>query len=222
MSATVPPASGLLIGLTAPAGSGKSLVGAMLEEHYSFVSFGLADPILNMVCELALEVDEGCEWAIERSLKERPMPVLGRSYRELAQTLGDWGRAFEPGFWLRLAEHKLGQARVRGENVCVLDIRYPNEAAWLRQHHGLPAECRVVQQRGGAAQRGQEDAQPAPHPDAWNASIEVWIRSVSNRTGTSKSKSAVIISPSAGATANVTNPVAALTVTPSSCSTLST
>ena len=136
MSATVPPASGLLIGLTAPAGSGKSLVGAMLEEHYSFVSFGLADPILNMVCELALEVDEGCEWAIERSLKERPMPVLGRSYRELAQTLGDWGRAFEPGFWLRLAEHKLGQARVRGENVCVLDIRYPNEAAWLRAQGG--------------------------------------------------------------------------------------
>lgn len=137
MSAALPPAPGLLIGLTAPAGSGKGLAGALLEAHYAFISFALADPILNMVCELALEADVGAEWAIERSLKEQPMPVLGRSYRELAQTLGDWGRNFEPDFWLRIAQHKLDQARVRGDNVCVLDIRYPNEAAWLRAQGGV-------------------------------------------------------------------------------------
>jgi hypothetical protein len=129
----------LIVGLTAPAGTGKSSAATLLEEHYAFCPIGLADPILDMLCALAEHVDVPSDWAIERALKEQPMPVLGRSYRELAQTLGDeWGRAhFGADFWVRIADHKLEQVLTQGDNVVITDIRRPNEAAWLRRRGGV-------------------------------------------------------------------------------------
>ena len=136
-AAPIPPTPPLLIGLTAPAGSGKGTAARLLEEHYAFTAFALADPLLDMACVLASHVDVDGAWCVERELKEQPMPGLAVSYRQIAQGLGDWGRGVHREFWVEIAHHKLRQARTRGENVCVTDIRYPNEAAWLRAQGGV-------------------------------------------------------------------------------------
>lgn len=128
----------LLLGLTAPAGSGKDTVARYLEDRYAFVCIGFADPVRDMLGALLEHVDGDPAWLTEHALKELPMPVLGRSYRELMQSLGtEWGRnTLQQGFWLLVAEHKLRQARERGDSVCFTDVRFPNEAAWLRAQGG--------------------------------------------------------------------------------------
>lgn len=133
-----PPWPPLLIGLTGRAGAGKDTAAGYLESEYGFIVTAFAEPLLDMIGTLAQHADVDGAWCIERALKEQPMPVLGRSYRELAQTLGtEWGRHLMGGLWLRIAAHKLAQARVRGDNVVFTDVRFPDEAEWLAAHGGV-------------------------------------------------------------------------------------
>lgn len=70
------------------------------------------------------------------------MPRLGVSYRQLAQTLGDWGRSIRPDWWVSIAMHRAAQARSWGDSVVISDVRYPNEAAAIRAAGGLIVRVR--------------------------------------------------------------------------------
>lgn len=132
-------ATPLLIGLIGRAGAGKSTVAQHLEAEWAFESLAFADPILAMVHALFNEAGVDGAWAAERALKEQPTPVLGVSYRRLAQTLGtEWGRELiSPELWLRVAAHKVQQARLYGLHAVISDVRFPNEAQWLVEQGGL-------------------------------------------------------------------------------------
>lgn len=146
MSAAPP----LIIGLTGRPRAGKSTVAALLEERFAFVTIAFADPILDMLGALAQHVDVDGAWLTEPALKEQPLPVLGRSYRVLAQSLGTyWGRAWAgDDFWISIAAHKLRRALEQGDNVCVSDVRFANEAAWLERTGGTLVRI----ERDGTAQ----------------------------------------------------------------------
>lgn len=135
MTAPAPP---LLIGLTGPIGAGKDTTALYLEEQYAFAVTAFAEPILDMLGALVEHVDVDGAWLVERALKALPMPVLGRSYRELARSLGEhWGRNhLGQRWWIHIADHKWRQARDRGDNLVITDVRYANEAAWLRGNGG--------------------------------------------------------------------------------------
>jgi hypothetical protein len=128
----------LLLGLVGPIGAGKDTAAAYLEDQYGFVAIAFADPVRDMLGALAEHADVDGAWLTERALKEQPMPVLGRSYRELARSLGtSWGRnLLNQSWWVRIAHHKFTQARARGDNVVVTDVRHLNEAEWLRGNGG--------------------------------------------------------------------------------------
>lgn len=123
----------LLLALSGHAGAGKDSAATYLEDQYAFAVIAFAEPLLDMLGGLLPHADVDGAWLIERSLKELPMPVLGKSYRTLARTLGDALRAIDPEFFVRIAVHRVRQALDQGSNVVVTDVRYPNEAAALEQ-----------------------------------------------------------------------------------------
>ena len=81
--------STLLIGLAGAARSGKSTAAAELAAQHGFIHYAFAQPLKAMLAEglnLSAAQLEGAE-------KEAPLPWLGKSPRELLQTLGsEWGR----------------------------------------------------------------------------------------------------------------------------------
>lgn len=139
----------LMLGLVGPIGAGKDTAARYLQDQHAFSPIAFADPVRDMLGALAEHVDVDGAWLVERALKEQPMPVLGRSYRQLARSLGtEWGRQLvRADLWISIAEHKARQALARGENVLLTDVRYLDEASWLRSLGGRL----VALQRDGCA-----------------------------------------------------------------------
>lgn len=133
----------LLIGLVGAAGAGKDTVAERLELVHGFYCYAFARPLREAVLALLDTAGVDHAWATERALKELPMPVLRVSYRHLAQSLGtEWGRAIAPDFWLRLAAGALGlhgtpDDQPVHDRIVVSDVRFANEASWVRVHGGV-------------------------------------------------------------------------------------
>lgn len=131
-----------LIGLTGLAGAGKDTVRQILESQHGFIGFGFADPIRNMLRTLLSDNGISESWMDERALKEQQIPTLGKSYRELAQTLGtEWGRTvLGQDFWLRIAEsylYDIASTTFGPQHFVISDVRFQNEADWVRQRGGV-------------------------------------------------------------------------------------
>ena len=128
-----------LIGLTGYAGTGKDTVRAALQKH-GFEGFAFADPMRNMIRELLQTSGIGQHWMDWRECKEEVIPALGVSYRHLAQTLGtEWGRnTLGEGFWLKSADAYMAKMiKQKASAFVVSDVRFANEAAWVRHHGGV-------------------------------------------------------------------------------------
>lgn len=128
----------LLIGLHGLARTGKDTVARYLAAHYALLSYAFADPLKQSLAHMFNL--SGAQ--LEGAAKEQPIEWLGKSPRQLMQLLGtEWGRHMvHPELWLLLAEQNIGnqlsidQARYSG--VVVRDVRFENEANWLRQRGG--------------------------------------------------------------------------------------
>ena len=124
-----------LIGLYSSApGCGKSTVADLLIEH-QHVSFAasLKRAVFNMLRELDLP---GSHYVFTD--KEAIIPGLGVSARHMMQTLGtEWGRAcIHPDFWVMIARAKAERIMKDGVSVVIDDVRFPNEAAMIRDLGG--------------------------------------------------------------------------------------
>jgi hypothetical protein len=115
-----------IIGLTGPAGSGKDTVAFFLN---GFQRCALADPIrmgLSAIFELPPNT-----WN-DRETKEKVIPFIGRSPRQLMQTLGtEWGRRHvSPDIWLDLMLRRWEEIKLQPvARMVVTDVRFDNEAA---------------------------------------------------------------------------------------------
>lgn len=132
----------ILLGLAGRSGSGKDTAAQHLVQHYGFVQVAFADPIRDAL-EAWLD-ERGEDYAHLHEPRLKPLPIKacnGRSARQLMQTLGDWGRAQHPLWWVQQLAHRIGLANPDHlapvhDRIVVSDVRYPNEAAWLRQLGG--------------------------------------------------------------------------------------
>jgi dephospho-CoA kinase len=119
-----------IIGITGPAGSGKDTAGEILLSeltHYQRRAFG--DPIKHMLKTGLWLTDEDmntCEG------KAR-VNDYGVTNRHMLQTLGtEWGRnIIHPDIWLTATS-----IRIKAPTV-VTDVRFENEADWVREHGTL-------------------------------------------------------------------------------------
>ena len=121
--------------------SGKlTAASALVSAGYSRMAF--ADPLKQVVRLLVVKagVTPGRVERYLREDKEVIIPEIGRSVRDMAQTLGtEWGRErVHPDFWVILAKSALKNRAEIGEIDTVFeDVRFENEAALIREMGGM-------------------------------------------------------------------------------------
>ena len=122
-----------LIGLTGAAGAGKDLVATLIP---GALRIAFADPLYEGLAAM-LGIPEAL--LRSRATKEAPLAGLGRSPRQLLQTLGtDWGRQMvSPDIWLQAAYWRWEKASAAGHSfVVVPDVRFANEARLIHDQGG--------------------------------------------------------------------------------------
>lgn len=128
-----------LIGITGPAGSGKSTAAAYLMNAYKYSEFTLAWP-LKIGAAYMLEAITGERPNLDdRAVKETEIRGLGVTPRQLLQHIGTEGvRGVNPDFWLKALEYRIHRAVTSGTRKFVVsDVRFDNEAQWVRDMGGI-------------------------------------------------------------------------------------
>lgn len=126
--------SPLLLGFCGPKQSGKTLAAELLMHHHGVLGMGFAQPLRVFIAELL-----GYTAAELEANKETPVPWLeGATPRTMLQTLGtEWGRnLIHPDLWVRVAMKSADRARAVGHAVVFADVRFPNEAAAIKDRGG--------------------------------------------------------------------------------------
>lgn len=121
-----------LIGLIGRARSGKDTVAGYLARRHKFTQVAFADPMKEM-----LEVAFG-GINFREGDREQPIDWLGKSPRQLMQTLGtEWGRnAVHPDLWTLITERKVLKAIDFNWSMVISDVRFHNEADMILKHGG--------------------------------------------------------------------------------------
>lgn len=124
----------VLIGIAGPARSGKDTVAEYLVKEFGYMRLAMADPLKDGLLIMLRHV--GVRWEhLWGDKKEEVIPALGKSARQMFQTLGtDWGRHLvHPDLWIKVAE---GRCPDLTSHV-LSDVRFENEAAFVRRHGKL-------------------------------------------------------------------------------------
>ncbi len=121
------------IGLCGAAGSGKNSVAACLAERHGFAEMAFADPLYAAAAAITGLTVEQLQ---DRSRKEKALGWISCSPRRLLQTLGtDWGRnMIHPEIWVMAT---MQRADVAAGDICITDVRFPNEAEAIKARGGL-------------------------------------------------------------------------------------
>lgn len=123
-----------VIGFTGPARSGKDTAAIHFLKQKNYVKYSFAYPIKEM-----LRVGFGLtESELEGNNKEEPLSRLDldKSPRQLMQTMGtDWGRdMIDTNLWLKLAQRNWELLRDNGKSMIIPDVRFENEAEFVRKN----------------------------------------------------------------------------------------
>lgn len=126
----------VVIGLSGVARSGKDTSGLILYHnigHSKVHSFALP---LKQGIKTMFGIDVfSPEWA---DRKEEIIPELGKSLRDMMQTLGtEWGRQMvHPDVWV-YATKQVYDSLPGGSTMILTDVRFQNEADWIRSVDGI-------------------------------------------------------------------------------------
>jgi len=121
-----------VIGLSGPRRSGKDTIRRFIIAAQGGYGYSFADPLRAMLwAGFGIDMNDPY-WEAN---KEVPIPALGVSPRDMMRTLGtEWGRQMvNEDVWLILAKDKLLS---QGSGMVIADVRFENEAAWVRDIGG--------------------------------------------------------------------------------------
>jgi hypothetical protein len=133
-----------LIGISGKARSGKdSLEKAMRKLDGKQRRMLFAEPIKQMLLvmtagNLPLEPGGGSDDYDKNAL----VPGFDKTLRFMMQTLGtDWGRnTIDPEIWIKVADKYLYGSCCQPDRVVYTDVRFDNEAQFIRDHNGIIVE----------------------------------------------------------------------------------
>lgn len=121
-----------IIGLTGRARVGKDTVARFIVAARGGYQYSFADPMRAMLrAGFGIDMNDPF-WEAN---KETVVPALGKSPREIMQTLGtEWGRnMIGSNTWITMAQQRLLAA---GPGMVISDVRFENEAHWVRKLGG--------------------------------------------------------------------------------------
>ena len=130
----------MLIGLAGRAGAGKDTVAGIIREKVASAGrktavASFADPLYRAISTIT-----GIPVSMlrDRRFKEDTIDWLGKSPRQLLQTLGtEWGRGLvHPDIWVRAAMREAKARRDIGVGSVFSDVRFNNEASAIREAGG--------------------------------------------------------------------------------------
>ena len=139
----------MLIGLAGRAGAGKDTVAGIIREEAALAGqrtavASFADPLYRAISAIT-----GIPVAMlrDRTFKEDTIDWLGKSPRQLLQTLGtEWGRnMMGENFWVEIFRNAAEQY----DTVVVSDVRFPNEVDVITEDMG-GVVYRVVKANSGS------------------------------------------------------------------------
>ena len=120
----------LVVGFAGKARSGKDTAGAYLVENYQFLRYSFAQPLKDATKIMFHLTDKQIE------NKEKPAEPWGMSPRDLYQRVGtDIARNIDVNVWVKGADMFVKKNPER--SVVVTDVRFSNEAFWIRSQGGL-------------------------------------------------------------------------------------
>ena len=141
----------VIIGISGPAGSGKSTVADLICKNYFASRVSFADPIREMlhplIDQLMYKEDDSVVQAALRENKEEILKDINMSPRFMMQRLGGFFRDLNPNTFVTLADKKIEMletinkllSSLAGEQddvptygYIIDDVRYDNEALWVR------------------------------------------------------------------------------------------
>jgi len=135
--------SRIIIGLYSPAPqSGKSTFAAYLHRAYNFHRDSLAAPLKKMLHTLFRRACypensnnvPSLSGIIELSKRKSLRIFRGKTYRELCQSLGDWGRnEVATDLWVDTLLERIFEY----DAIVIDDVRFPNEAKAIRDRGGF-------------------------------------------------------------------------------------
>jgi len=109
-----------IIGIAAPARSGKDTVASILLKHNHVAAYALADP-LKIGCQALFGLSDSETW--HDSIKEQRIPLWNCSPREFFQHIGtDWMRRQNPDHWLLRAECAINPRHKAEQPACPPDL----------------------------------------------------------------------------------------------------
>ena len=150
-----------IVGLCGYARSGKDTAAkGLLSEGWRRVAFAdaLKSDVMSALVESAKRANlPKTLWPQWRILED---PELKEKFRPLLVEYGRAMRALNPDYWIRRLTHCF----VKGHGKFVItDVRYPNEASWIREHGGIV--IRIVRPNALAANSEEENSLAAFDPD---------------------------------------------------------
>ncbi len=179
----------LLVGLTGPAGCGKDSVASIMVPH-GFHCYTLAAPLKRGI-EAMLGLDPSV-WE-DRASKEQVIPWLGKSPRQLVQTLGtEWGRhQVHPELWVMLMLRRWDMVRAStSPRMVVTDVRFDNEAhailtaggtIWRVEREGVTPVAPHVSEKGVSPALVEGSIKNYGSLDDLRQSVTGWVQFANKR-----------------------------------------
>jgi hypothetical protein len=124
----------ILLGLSGKRRTGKTTVANELAAHYAWNHYSLASTLKREVRELY-----GLTWDhTDGALKETPSEALGgKTPRQIMCEYGAMKRQLDPAYWInRLADDILLRHQAQFQWAVISDVRFRNEADWIKKHGG--------------------------------------------------------------------------------------
>jgi len=150
----------MIIGIHGKKGSGKTTLARAIQEEFAEKTPACASFACTLKKMLYVMLSDlvGCERADYYAVnKEELISELGCTYRFLAQGLGtDWGRnTVNPNLWVIIAKNLDRRGASGTQHVVYDDVRFENEAVYIRQQGGFIVHLFRPDQNQGSSRQNK-------------------------------------------------------------------